>query len=137
MSQHDIQSLIDHCHQMAEHLLIQQNGEFYPFGAQINSTGEVTHIAHYDGDEFPLSEVKIRELRKVFGYESKSERIRAYAITYDCLVRKEPTSEKTDAIAIECFSNQESKKTTFYFPYQKVSDDRLEFGEAWGQEMKL
>ncbi len=135
MSQRDIQSLIDHCHHMAEQLLIRQNGEFYPFGAQVNSSGELTHIAHYDGDEFPLSEVKIRELRKVFDHKLRSEGIRGFAITYDCLVRKEPTSEKTDAIAIECFTTQESKTMTYYFPYQKVSDDRLEFGDAWGQEM--
>src|ERR1043165_1735373 len=129
----DIQTLIDHCYLMAEHLLVEQNGEFYPFGASISSSGEQKNAGHYDGDEFPLSEVIIRELRTNFAKELQLATIRAYAIAYDCLAKKNAASQKTDAIAIECVSNQEPEITTFYLPYQRISTDRFEFGELWSQ----
>lgn len=42
MSQRDIHSLIIHCHQMAEQLLIRQTGEFYPFGARCILDGNIS-----------------------------------------------------------------------------------------------
>ena len=50
---------------MAEHLLLNQKGEFYPFGAIIDIEGNFTYTSHYDGDEFPLSQTKINELKKI------------------------------------------------------------------------
>ena len=117
---------------MAEKLLIQQNGEFYPFGAEIDKNGKLTHIAHQDGDEFPLSQTKINELKKYFEREIENENIRAYAITFDCLARRDADSEKTDAIAIECYSRDHGQRTTYYFPYKRVTEEELEFGEVWG-----
>jgi hypothetical protein len=117
---------------MAEKLLINQDGEFYPFGVEIDNQGKLTHIGHYDGDEFPLSQTKINELRKYFEKEIEDKRIRAYAITFDSLAKRESTSEKTDAISIECYSNDKNERTTYYYPYKRVAADTLDFGEPWG-----
>jgi len=117
---------------MAENLLIKQDGEFYPFGAKIDNQGTLTHIGHYDEDEFPLSQTKIDELKKFFEQEITNERIRAYAITFDCLAKRDDISEKTDAIAIECFSKENEQRTIYYFPYRRITNNKLEFGEAWG-----
>lgn len=131
MSQSDLQELINHCHSMAEHLLTEQNGEFYPFGAKIDNQGKLTNIGHYDGNEFPLSQTKINELKKYFEKEIKNNNIRAYAITFDGLVRKNSTSEKTDAIVIECYSKENKQRTTYYSPYKRTTEDALNFGEPW------
>lgn len=117
---------------MAEKLLIRQDGEFYPFGAEIDNQGKLTHIGHYDGDEFPLSQTKINELRKYFETEIKNKRVRAYAITFDSFAKKDSTSEKTDAIAIECYSLETGQRTTYYYPYKRLTADTLDFGEPWG-----
>lgn len=117
---------------MAEQLLIKQNGEFYPFGAEIENQGKLTHIAQYDGDEFPLSQTKIDELRKYFEKEIKHKNIRAYAIAFDSLVKRDLAAEKTDAIAIECYSRKNKQRTTYYFPYKRSTDDSFNFGESWG-----
>jgi len=117
---------------MAEKLLINQDGEFYPFGAVIDNQGKLTHIGHHDGDEFPLSQTKINELKKYFDREFTDQQIRAYAITFDCLARKDSDSEKTDAIAIECNSREIGQRTTYYYPYKRITIDELEFGEPWG-----
>ena len=39
--QNDFQKLVDSCYNMAEELLVSQDGEFYPFGAQIDSMGRI------------------------------------------------------------------------------------------------
>ena len=132
LGQEDFQELINHCHDMAEKLLLEQDGEFYPFGAKINEQGEVINIAHYDGDDFPLSDVKIKQLKDYFESEIKNERIRSYAISFDCLARKDSDSEKTDAIAIECYSRVNGQRNIYYYPYKRLTVDKLEFGEPWG-----
>lgn len=117
---------------MAENLLVKQDGEFYPFGAKIDNQGTLTSVGHYDGDEFPLSQTKIDELKKFFEQEVTDQKIRAYAITFDCLAEKDDSSEKTDAIAIECYSKENAQRTIYYFPYRLLTNNELEFGEAWG-----
>ena len=132
MEQDDIQELINHSHDMAEKLLIHQDGEFYPFGAEIDNQGKLTNIGHHYGDDFPLSDEHIKELKKYFEREIGSRRIRAYAITFDCLAKRDPDAEKTDAIAIECYLRDNEQRTIYYFPYRRVTSDELEFGEPWG-----
>lgn len=117
---------------MAEKLLLRQNGEFYPFGAEIDNDGELKNIGHYDGDEFPLSQTKIDELRKYFKKATDNENIRAYAITFNCLAKKDEESEKTDTIAIDCYLRDSEQRTIYYFPYKRITSDKLEFGEPWG-----
>ncbi len=132
MIQNDFQLLINHCHVMAEQLLLAMDGEFYPFGASISDKGELKNIAHSDGDEFPLSDLKIKQLKEYFEFEIKHESIRSYAICFDCLTRKDANSDKTDAIAIECYSQANGQRTTYYYPYKRQLTDKLEFGEPWG-----
>ncbi len=132
MGQNDFQELINHCHDMAERLLLKQDGEFYPFGAAIDNQGELKNIRHHNGDEFPLSQTKINELKKYFENEIRDKNIRANAITFDCLTKKDSTSEKTDAIAIECYSRTNEQRTTYYYPYKRVTVDTLDFREPWG-----
>jgi len=128
----DIQELITHSHSMAERLLLRQNGEFYPFGAVIDNNGELKNIGHYDGDEFPLSQTQIDSLRDYFEQEAQSENIRAYAITFDCLAKKDEHSEQTDAIAIECYHRGSGQQAVYYFPYNRTTSNTLEFGVPWG-----
>ena len=128
----DFQELINHSHDMAEKLLLEQNGEFYPFGAEIDMYGELTHTALYRGDEFPPSQTMLTDFREYFENKIKENNMRAYAITFDCLAKRDSDSDKTDAIAIECFSKQNGQRTTYYFPYKLVTNDNLEFGESWG-----
>ena len=44
---------------MAKHLLLNQDGEFYPFGAFVDKDGEYKNVGHFNGDDFPLSEIKM------------------------------------------------------------------------------
>jgi hypothetical protein len=132
LTENDFQKLILHCHHLAEKLLLDQDGEFYPFGATINNEGELIHNAHDSGDEFPLSRTKINDLKKYFTKAIDDKNIKAYAIAFDCLVRKDSESDKTDAIAIECYSRENGQRTIYYYPYKRLAADKLGFGKPWG-----
>jgi len=131
----DFQELVDNCHHMSEELLVSQDGEFYPFGAQIDVMGEFAFMHYSDGDEFPLSQTKIDNLRNYFDKEIRLNKIRSYSIAFDCLVKTEKLSEKTDAIAIECVSVISNQKTVYYFPYVMASSNEVSFGESWAENI--
>ena len=95
--------------------------------------GEFKFINYYDGDEFPLLKTKIDNLRIYFDKESQNGKVRAYSIAFDCLTKKEKSSEKTDAIAIQCVSIINNQKTTYYFPYTKEDFENINFGESWAE----
>ena len=128
MDGNDIQELVNLSRDMAEKLLLRQNGEFYLFGSEIGNSGELKHITNYDGDEFPLSQTKVDELRKYFKREIENGNIRAYAITFDFLAKKDEESEKMDAIAIDCYLRDSGQRTIYYFPYKRTASKDLEFG---------
>ena len=127
----DFQELINHSHDMAEKLLLEQSGEFYPFGAKIDNYGDLTHTGQYSGEEFPSSQTMLTKFKDYFENEIRDNKIRAYAITFDCLAKRSSDSDKTDAIAIECFSTENGQRTIYYFPYKRAINDELEFGESW------
>lgn len=127
----NFQELIDYSHDMAYKLLLAQDGEFYPFAAKIDNDGKLTPVAIYSGDEFPLSQTMITEFKAHFDKEIKQNKIRAYAITFDCLAQRDSASDKTDAIGIECLSTENGQRATYYFPYKRALNDGFEFGESW------
>jgi hypothetical protein len=131
--QKEIEQLIESSQKMAEHLLKQQNGEFFPFGFKMDIQGQLSNVGFYDGDEFPLSQTKIDELRKYFENEIKTENTIGYSITFNCFIKRDSDSLKTDAIAIECFSKKSEQKILFYFPYRFISKNQIEFGDSWSE----
>ncbi|HPD02518.1 MAG TPA: hypothetical protein PK245_04065, partial [Clostridia bacterium] len=66
------------------------------------------------------SKTKINDLKNILEKEIEDEKIRAYAITFDCLAKNENNSEETDAIGIECYSKENGQRTIYYFPYKRL-----------------
>ncbi len=126
-----VEKLVNHCLDMAEELLIEQ-GEFYPFGATINNFGELKNVGLFDGDDFPISDVVIEKLKEGFESDIKNGEIQSYAICFDCRASKKTTSEKTDAVAMECYIRHTEQRITYYYPYDSVTYTGLDYGEAWG-----
>ena len=127
----DFQELVKHCKTLAEKLLIEQEGEFFPFGAKISQEGNLTHCGLFEGDDFPLSETIIKNLKHVLMQELTEGVIRSFAISFDSKVKKDENSEKVDAIAIECLSKEALENTTYYVPYKFTESKKLIFKESW------
>ena len=124
--QTDLEQLISNSLDMAEGLLKELEGEFYPFGGYIDNKGAYKNVGLYEGDDFPLSETIIDQLKKYFEREIESGIIRAYAIAFDCLAKKDETSEKTDTIVIQYYSIINGQRATYYYPYKVNNNNAVD-----------
>jgi hypothetical protein len=52
VGQTDLEKLIFNSLDMAEHILLKQDGEFYPFGAFVDKDGEYKTVGHLTGTIF-------------------------------------------------------------------------------------
>jgi hypothetical protein len=128
----DFNQLADYCVSMAEYFLKNQNGEFYPFGAYIDNTGQIIPSAISNSDEFPTSEVLITKLKTVFEKRLQGAEIQAYAIAYDSVVKNASYPNKIDAVATRMAHAHSDSVFLFYFPY-KLNDGKVEFFESFGE----
>jgi hypothetical protein len=129
--QSDIQRLIDHCHSMAEKLLIKQE-EFYPFAAYLKNSDELVAAGLYDSDEFPLSRTLIDNFKNHFNLQIKDAEIKAYAIAFDTKITSKDFPESVDAIAIRIVHISSENIVVYYFPY-KLFENQIKFFEGWGE----
>ncbi len=79
----DLDQLIFNSLNMAEQLLIHQDGEFYPFGAIVDKDGEYRNLGIHNGNEFPLRSNLISDIRIYLEEEITNGGIRSYAISFD------------------------------------------------------
>ena len=116
---------------MAEQLLIEQ-GEFYPLGAYIDLHGKFTYSSFYDGEEFPLSNTVIENLKTHFERQFQADAIRAYAVTYDSRVTSDDFPNSIDCITIYIKHN-DFATTAFYFPY-RLGNKKIVFYDHWAED---
>jgi hypothetical protein len=125
--QTEIQKLVDQCQKMAEYLLIHQEGEFYPFGFKIDNQGQISNVGYFDGNDSPSSQKIIDELRKIFAEGIKTSDFIAYSIAYDCKIN-DGIEMKVNAVAVECFSKINNCQRTYFLPYRKMANNRIDWG---------
>lgn len=121
MAHPDLQLLFDTVLHMAESLL-SKNGDFYPFGATMSPSGEITNIgARTEGDDHPPSQPLIDAMTKAFQEHAAKGQLRAAAICYDVLTIPPGETLKTDAVccALEHCSGE---SVNVFVPYSKTSD---------------
>jgi hypothetical protein len=91
MAHPDLNTLLDTVLSFAK-LMLSEHGEFYPFGATMSPTGEITNVgARVKGNHRPQSKTLIDLLNVAFQKKAASGQIRAAAICYD--VRTIPPGE--------------------------------------------
>ena len=103
---------------------LSKYGEFYPFGAEVETDGKVVLSASYNGKDHPSSQVMIEELTKIFQSKAKAGKIKAAAIVYDMRIQPPGSIAKTDAI---CFSydHKEGYTVNVFFPYTLGADKKV------------
>ena len=111
--------------------LLSKNKEFYPFGLQIPKNGDVDIVAVHQGEERPLSQDVISDLKAVLS--SSRNDFKAAAIVYDVKVNR-----KDDAIVV-LMEHCEGEAIEVIAPYEisgifKKVKLRLERSEAYFAE---
>lgn len=126
--QADCEGLLNAVLPLAEKFL-GEHGEFYPFGATLDSHGHQALAAAHDGTERPPSQPLIELLRSGYKEGAKAERIVATALAYDVLVVPPGGNSKTDAVAVE-LDHRDDYSVVVFYPYV-IRSGRVEFGAAF------
>jgi hypothetical protein len=116
---------------LAEQML-QEHGEFFPYGAALKSIGGIASVAGYDGREQPPSNAIIRLLKEAFLQGANSGEYKATALVYDVKVTLPSSGQKSDAIAVS-LNHRDNYSVIVLFPYQ-VKNGQLTFGEVFAQQ---
>ena len=98
--------------------LLQEHGEFFPFGLALTGKGQVVTVAAHDGPENPTSEDVIRQLKQTFVAQAKAGEYRATALVYDAQVQSATKGMKTDAIAV-ALDHRDNYSVVVLLPYRR------------------
>jgi hypothetical protein len=112
--------------------MLQEHGEFFPFGVALNARGKIVAVAPYDQREHPTSEDFIRQLKHVFGAQAKAGEFRATALIYDARVETGTKGDKTDAIAV-ALDHRDNYSVVVFLPY-RLEGETLTLGEMFAQQ---
>jgi hypothetical protein len=112
--------------------MLQEHGEFFPFGLALNSKGKVVAVAPYDQREHPTSEDFIGQLKQLFNAQAKAGEFRATALIYDATVQTPKSGVNTDAIAV-ALDHRDNYSVVVFVPY-RLERNQLTLGEMFAQQ---
>jgi len=131
----DFERLLDATFPFVEDLL-KRHGEFFPLASAINKSDSITQIATYDGNERPLSEKIIADLKVGLREGVKRGDYKAIAIFYDVRVIDPNTNQKIDAVVVYVENEKDTKAYKLFYPYTLSKGNNVTFGESWRNEIE-
>lgn len=108
--------------------MLQQHGEFHPFGVVTRSGGEIVHFGAWIGEEFPPAERLVEAL--VNAMRSQSSELSSSAIFRNVSVREATQGEPIDAIEAG-LEHSKGYSVNVFFPYRRGSDGQLQVGDPF------
>jgi hypothetical protein len=116
--------------------MLEDYGEFFPYGAYIKPSGEIVHIGADDNDtDHPRSKDLLYVLRDSFSAMAKVGECIATAIVFGVVVDMPNTHSKSDAIRV-CLEHSDSYSAEVFFPYAVADDGQVVYGLTFAQEGK-
>ncbi len=122
---HRLEELLNHCLRFAKQM-IEQNGEFHPFGAVIVSEGTLTAVGAHMGEENPNGAEVYTFLQNAMISQFRRKEIIASAIAADVNVPSQYKSPFPDAIRVHLECTGYSR--FMYLPY-KISKGKADYAE--------
>ena len=126
----DFEKLLDATFPFVEGLL-KKHGEFFPLASAIDKNDSIAQVGTYDGNEQPLSEKVIADLKIGLREGAKKGDYKAIAIFYDVRLIDPNTNQKTDAIAVFVENQNDMTAYKLFYPYTLTKDSVLTFAESW------
>jgi hypothetical protein len=124
----DVERLLDNTFPLVEDLL-KNYGEFFPIASAIKIDDTIAQVGTYDGNDKPLSNKVISDLKNAF--KAKVKDYNAIAIFYDVKVVNPNTKLKTDAVAVFAETKNEDTAYVFYYAYSLTDNKQLIFSDSW------
>ena len=128
MAREDLDNLLSTCIPFAKQML-EKHGEFFPFGATMSPTGEISLAAGYD-DGPGLGAQEIAKLM-LDGFRAQSSDYKAVALCVDVRVDAPDGSGKTDAIRVT-LEERGGEAVNVFMPYRKRMLRGITYGEIFG-----
>ena len=128
MAHPDLDELLNALLPFAQQTL-DRYGEFLPFGASIDSLGEIRLAAGHTEDERPPSQEVIDLLVEGFRQAAGRNELRAAGICLDVRV-VDPNGEKTDAVCAR-LEHESGETIEVYLPYRKPRRGKIKYGDIF------
>ncbi|QNK64260.1 hypothetical protein H7F33_07185 [Pedobacter sp. PAMC26386] len=129
---HELNGLLHYSQSLAK-LLLNEQGEFHPFGAYLNKNKVITQRMFNDGDDYPLSIGLINIIKNDFDQQQILDLIGASAITYEAKITNLNYPVSVAVIVIRLNASFLNSAILCYLPY-KVIDNEIEYMESWVEE---
>jgi hypothetical protein len=112
--------------------MLDKHGEFYPYAAALDSSGEVQMVAADVGEEHPDSSELIELLYEGLTRQASAGQIRAAGVCADVRVNPPDSADTTDAIKI-AIEHASSDPVEVFLPYVKRRFRGAQYGELFAQ----
>ena len=110
--------------------MLTKHGEFHPFGAYLNSTGETNLLAAYDADERPAAQTLIEMMVESLRKDAIEKGYQAVGICFDVLVIPQGRTNKSDAIQMT-IEYADGEAVNVYLPYKKKWLGKIQYGTTF------
>jgi hypothetical protein len=125
----DLDPLLDDALQTAQQLL-QENGEFFPFGVALGADGTRRHVGGWSGTESPNSETLAELLLAGFRRGADAGEYRATGLVQDVRVRDGNSDSVSDAICVT-LEHRDGTCINCYLPYARAVSGTFTYGEVF------
>lgn len=128
----ELDNLLAHSVEYATELL-NETGESYPFGAFIDTIGNVHPLEmEIDPKKVPTIGEVVENLKTYCEGEMKASKMNGYALAYEVSLQLEEGAEAIDAISIDMKHLENEEPPLFYLPFTTVERRIVEVGELFG-----
>ena len=134
MAHADLDLLFDHLIKLAQKLL-QENGEFLPLGAVVETDGQVRYVAAMNDKEYPGAQPLLDILTAEFRSMAASGAIRASGICLDVLVTPDHDAPKRDAIQCR-MEHSNGEALDVFMPYSKDPSGSFRYEEVYATKFE-
>jgi hypothetical protein len=122
----DVEMLMNEWTRIAVHML-EEYGEYHPYGAAIKQNGEIVSISAQTEDELGPATESIELLKYGFKQGVSSGEYKATALFYDVRIGTPNSEEKRDAIAV-ALDHIDNYSVVVFHPYE-LQNGNVVFGE--------
>jgi hypothetical protein len=113
--------------------LLKETGEAYPFGAFLDTIGNVHPLEmEIDPKKVPQNGKVIESLRAYCETEMLEERVTGYALAFEVQLQLEEGAAPIDAISIEMKHIADKAIPHFYLPFETLPDKSVQINELFG-----
>ena len=127
----DIESIINHSIEYAEDL-IEGTLEFYPFGAYIDTIGNVHPLEfEINPKKMPKVEEVLESLTTYCEGEMKNGKMHAYGLTFESELVLEEGADTVKCISIDIKHKDEDDVPMFYQSYTIEEENNVVYGEIF------